>query len=99
MIYYAQRKSIKDDAPVTPNNRYGERDEMLRQYFLYCAAASTNADENDYDYIDFGTVEGGPLKVEKFIHEKPAPEPEPEPEPEEEPIEEPIEEPTGETEG
>jgi hypothetical protein len=39
---------------------------MLRQYFLYCASAATNADENEYDSIEFGTIEGGILKVERF---------------------------------
>jgi hypothetical protein len=66
MTYYAQRKSIKGGQPVAPNNRYGEYNEMLRQYFLYCAAAATNADENEYDSIEFGTIEGGILKVERF---------------------------------
>ena len=66
MTYYAQRKSIKDGAPVTPNNRYGTREEMLRQYFLYCASAATNADGNEYDSVEFGTIEQGVLKVERF---------------------------------
>ena len=66
MTYYAQRKSIKNGQPVAPNNRYGAYSEMLRQYFLYCAAAATNADENEYDSIEFGTIEGGILKVERF---------------------------------
>jgi hypothetical protein len=79
MTYYAQRKSIKDGAPVTPNNRYGTREEMLRQYFLYCASAATNADGNEFDTIEFGTIEQGALKVERFAHEQPEPEPEPEP--------------------
>ena len=66
MTYYAQRKSIKNGAPVAPNNRYGEYNEMLRQYFLYCASAATNADENEFDSVEFGTIEGGILKVERF---------------------------------
>ena len=69
MTYYAQRKSIKDGQPIAPNNRYGDRKEMLRQYFLYCASAATNEAENDYDYIDFGTVEQGTLKREIFDQE------------------------------
>lgn len=64
--WYSQRKSIKNGEPQTPNNRYGERAEMLRQYFLYCASAATNADANDFDACEFGTIEGGPLKVERF---------------------------------
>ena len=75
--YYAQRKSIKNGEPVAPNNRYGERDEMLRQYFLYCAAAATNADENEYDSVEFGTIEQGVLKTERFSHPVEAEEEEP----------------------
>lgn len=72
-MYYAQRKSIKN-SEVTFNNRTGERKEMLRQYFLYCASAATNTDGNDFDFVDFGTIEQGQLKVESFNH---VPEPEP----------------------
>lgn len=72
-MYYAQRKSIKN-GEVTFNNRTGERAEMLRQYFLYCAAASTNTDGNNYDFVDFGTVEQGQLKVESFNQIEPEPE-------------------------
>ena len=75
MLYYAQRKSIKN-GEVTFNNRTGERKEMLRQYFLYCAAASTNTDGNSYDFVDFGTVEQGQLKVESFNQVEPEPAPE-----------------------
>lgn len=80
MTFYAQRKSIKNGEPQAINNRFGDRAEMLRQYFLYCASAATNADGNDYDSIEFGTVEQGAIKVERFNNE---PEPTPE-EPEEE---------------
>lgn len=72
--YYAQRKSIKDGQPVAPNNRYGDRQDMLRQYFLYCASAATNADENDFDSVEFGTIENGAQKVERFTQPKPEPE-------------------------
>ena len=81
MTYYAQRKSIKNGV-VSFNNRTGEYNDMLRQYFLYCASAATNNDSNDFDYVDFGTVEQGDVKHEAFQHE---PQPEPEPEPEVEP--------------
>lgn len=64
--FYAQRKSIKNGQPVAPNNRYGEYHEMLRQFYLYCASAATNADENDFDSVEFGTIEGGTLKQERF---------------------------------
>lgn len=75
MLYYAQRKSIKN-GEVTFNNRTGEREEMLRQYFLYCASSATNTDKNDYDYVDFGTILYGQLKVESFNHAEPEPAPE-----------------------
>ena len=75
MTYYAQRKSIKNEN-VTFNNRTGEKKEMLRQYFLYCAASATNVDGNDYDYVEYGTIERGPTKNEMFKQE-PAPAPEP----------------------
>lgn len=82
MQYYAQRKSIKDGAPVTPNNRYGERPEMERQYHLYCASAATNADNNEVDEVEWGTVEQGVIERKCWIKEsEPAVEPEPEPEP------------------
>lgn len=83
MTYYAQRKSIKNGQPVTPNNRYGERADMERQYHLYCASAATNVDGNDVDSIEWGTVEHGALERKVWV--TPAPEPTPEPEPEPEP--------------
>lgn len=82
MIYYAQRKSIKNGVAEI-NNRFGERADMRRQYHLYCASASTNEADNDFDYIEWGTVEQGALQHDTFV--KPAPEPTPEPE--EEPTE------------
>lgn len=80
MTYYSQRKSIKNGAPVAVNNRYGERADMERQFHLYCASAATNADENEFDSIEWGTVEQGVIERKAWNH--PAPEPEPE-EPEE----------------
>lgn len=79
-MYYAQKKSIKA-GKVEFNNRTGERKEMLRQYFLYCASAATNESKNDYDFVEFGTIEYGQLKVESF-NQAPEPEAEPKPEPE-----------------
>lgn len=78
--YYAQRKSIKDGQPVAPNNRYGERQDMLRQYFLYCASAATNEQGNEFDSVEFGTIENGALKVERFTQIVQEPEEETEPE-------------------
>ena len=60
--YYAQRKSIKNGETVTPNNRYGERAEMERQFHLYCASAATNADNNEIDAVEWGTIEQGVIE-------------------------------------
>ena len=46
---------------------------MLRQYFLYCANSATNTDKNDYDFVEFGTIEHGQLKVESFNQVEPEP--------------------------
>ncbi len=68
MTYYAQRKSIKNGQPVAPNNRYGERAEMERQFHLYCASAATNADENDVDAVEWGTIEQGVLERKRWTN-------------------------------
>ena len=83
MTYYAQRKSVKNGAPVTPNNRFGTRQEMERQYHLFCASAATNADNNEIDSVEWGTIENGVIERKVWIAEaEPAAEPEPETEPE-----------------
>ena len=71
MHYYAQRKSIKDGQPVAPNNRYGERAEMERQFHLYCASAATNADGNEVDAVEWGTIEQGALERKRWTNEAP----------------------------
>lgn len=76
MTYYAQRKSIKNGAPVTPNNRFGERNEMERQFHLYCASAATNADGFEVDSIEWGTVEQGVIERKVWINETPEETPE-----------------------
>ena len=63
--YYAMRKSIKN-GDTSENHRFGTYSEMLRQYFLYCASASSNEAGNDYDFIEFGTIEQGAIKTERF---------------------------------
>ena len=78
--YYAQRKSVKNREPQTPNNRYGTRSEMERQFHLYCASAAINEAGNDKDEVEWGTVEEG--KLDRKYWEWPAKQPEPEPEPE-----------------
>lgn len=68
VTYYAQRKSIKNGEPVSPNNRYGTREEMERQYHLYCASAATNADGYDVDSVEWGTIENGVLESKRWTH-------------------------------
>ena len=72
MTYYAQRKSIKNGESVTPNNRYGARADMERQYHLYCASACTNADDNDVDSIEWGTLEHGVIERKCYVKETPS---------------------------
>ena len=74
MTFYAQRKSIKNGTTTFNQRTDTDRNAMLRQYFLYCASAATNEQGNEFDYIDFGTVEQGAVKHEAFT--QPAPEPE-----------------------
>lgn len=76
MTYYAQRKSIKGGQPVTPNNRFGTRPEMERQFHLYCASAATNADENQVDAVEWGTIEQGALERKTWVWPSETPEPE-----------------------
>ena len=75
--YYAQRKSILNGEPQTVNNRFGDRRAMERQFHLYCASACTNADQNDLDAIEWGTLEEGIIERKVYRHEvQPQPEPE-----------------------
>ena len=62
MTYYSQRKSIKNGEPQTVNNRYGTREEMERQFHLYCASAATNEAGNEVDSIEWGTIEKGVIE-------------------------------------
>lgn len=71
MQYYSQRKSIKNGEPQAINNRFGERSDMERQFHLYCASAATNADGNEIDAIEWGTVEQGP--IERKVWDWPVP--------------------------
>lgn len=75
MMYYAQRKSIKNGQPTTPNNRYdSDRRQMERQFHLYCASACANTDENDFDECEWGTLEQG--IIERKTWSNPVEEPE-----------------------
>lgn len=75
MTYYAQRKSIKNNETQPINNRFGTLSEMERQYHLYCASAATNADGNQVDAVEWGTIEQGAVERKVWTHEV-QPEPE-----------------------
>ena len=67
--YYAQRKSIKGDQPQLPVNKYGTETEMEYQYLLFCASAVKNEAGNDFDALEWGTIEGG-MKERKVYDQK-----------------------------
>ena len=67
--YYAQRKSIKNGEVTPINNRFGTRQEMERQYHLYCASAATNADGNEIDAVEWGTVEQGAVERKVWVND------------------------------
>ena len=79
MTYYSQRKSIKGGEAQAINNRFGERNDMERQFHLYCASACTNADENELDAIEWGTLETGVIERKVYNHPVSTPAPEEEP--------------------
>ena len=66
MTYYSQRKSIKNGEPQSVNNRYGTRQEMERQFHLYCASAATNEAGNEVDSVEWGTVENGIIERKRW---------------------------------
>ena len=67
MIYYAIRRSIKDGVPSS-NERTGEKAAMERQFHLYCASCATNEAGNEFDAVEFGTLEGGKLDRKVWDH-------------------------------
>jgi len=67
--YYAQRKSIKNGETLPINNRFGTLPEMERQYHLYCASAATNADGNEVDAVEWGTIEQGAVERKVWTHD------------------------------
>ena len=71
VTYYAQRKSIKGGEPKTPNNRYGTRAEMEKQFHLYCASAAVNDAGNDLDVAEWGTLENGPIERKRWTWTQP----------------------------
>ena len=60
MTYYAIRRSIKNGA-ASSNERTGDKAQMERQFHLYCASAATNEAGNEFDAVEWGTLEGGKL--------------------------------------
>lgn len=66
MTYYAIRYIIKGGEVKAPVIKQGAKEDMERQYYLFCASAATNGDENDVDAIEFGTIEGGKLERKVF---------------------------------
>ena len=68
MTYYAIRRSIKD-GNATSNERTGEKAAMERQFHLYCASCATNEAGNDFDAVEWGTLEGGKLDRKVWNHE------------------------------
>ena len=67
--YYAQRKSKKGGIAQPVNNRFGTREEMERQFHLYCASAATNADGFEVDAVEWGTIEQGAVERKAWTHE------------------------------
>lgn len=60
MTYYAIRWSTKNGV-TTHNERTGEKAQMERQFHLYCASCATNEAGNEFDAVEWGTIEGGKL--------------------------------------
>lgn len=60
MTYYAIRWSTKNGI-TTHNERTGEKAQMERQFHLYCASCATNEAGNEFDAVEWGTIEGGKL--------------------------------------
>ena len=69
MTYYAIRWSTKNGT-TTHNERTGEMAQMERQYHLYCASCATNEAGNEFDSVEWGTVEGGKLERKAWDHTK-----------------------------
>ena len=84
MIYYAQKKAIKDGNAVAPVNKYGTQKEMEYQFYLFCANSVMNNDKNDISSVEWGTIEQGVIDRKRWLKEPEPEEPEEEPEPVEE---------------
>jgi len=79
MYYYAQKKTVKSGAAVTPANySYTERADAEKQYHLLCANAITNSDGNDLAAIEWGTIEQGAIERKLYSFTQPEPVAEPE---------------------
>lgn len=71
--YYSQRKFVKDGTPQAPVNKYGERADMEYQFYLFCASSVKNEAGNDFDSVEWGTIEQGALEKRGFNHPAPTP--------------------------
>lgn len=65
MVYYAQRKSINNNEPQPVINKYGSRQEMEYQFYLFCASA-VKTDVKDIDAIEWGTIEQGVIERKRY---------------------------------
>ena len=84
MLYISIGYHINDGVLAAPSVRSSDnKDAMERQFYLYCASASTS--ENEIDVALMMAEDGTILKHEYWYHapDPPESEPEPEPEPEE----------------
>ena len=61
--FYATRRTVKGGNPQTPANYpYSTRNEAERQFYLLCASAIANTDENDAVSVEYGTIEQGSIE-------------------------------------
>ena len=75
--FYAMKRAVKNGTPQTPANYpYASRAEAERQFYLLCASAIANSDENDCIAVEYGTIEQGKVERRFWDFAEPAPEPE-----------------------
>lgn len=65
MTYYAERKSINDNATQPVVYKTGTREEMEYQFHLFCASA-VKTDIRDIDSIEWGTIEQGVIERKRY---------------------------------
>lgn len=67
--YFSQRKSIKDGTAQPVINKYGTAVDMEYQYHLFCASAAKNEAENEFERIEWGTIEHGVIESKTYNHD------------------------------